>query len=225
MIESNDRFDLLVQGGTVVRAEGSVVADVAIREGRIVAVEPSIPGSSASRVVDATDLLVLPGIIDVHTHTRIATDDEPDRFYQDTVAAAFGGTTTMLAFNNPGTGIGEATSGSLLAGVRQWMDRTAGDSAIDIGLSAVVTAQQLDPDADLPALADLGVASCKCFMVYDFGIDDRQLERVLGAVEADGNSHRGPRGRPGVIGRWYRGASRRRRDRASWSRPLAPTCV
>ena len=55
-------------------------------------------------VVPADGLLVLPGVVDVHTHTRVATDAEPDRFFQDSVAAAFGGTTTMLAFNNPGTG-------------------------------------------------------------------------------------------------------------------------
>ena len=55
-------------------------------------------------MVDADGLLVLPGVIDVHTHTRVATDTEPDRFFQDSVAAAFGGTTTFLSFNNPGTG-------------------------------------------------------------------------------------------------------------------------
>jgi dihydroorotase-like cyclic amidohydrolase len=49
-------------------------------------------------------MLVLPGVVDVHTHTRVATDAEPDRFFQDSVAAAFGGTTTFLSFNNPGTG-------------------------------------------------------------------------------------------------------------------------
>ena len=43
-IEAHPRFELLVRGGTVVRAQGSVVADVAVRDGRIVAVAPSHPG-------------------------------------------------------------------------------------------------------------------------------------------------------------------------------------
>ena len=67
--------DLLVLGGTVVGATGSARADVAIRGGRIEAVGPDLSGlaESADEVVDATGLLVLPGVIDVHTHTRVAT--------------------------------------------------------------------------------------------------------------------------------------------------------
>ncbi len=178
-IEAAPRFDLLVRGGTVVRAGGSLIADVAVRDGRIVSVAASIPATSATRLVDASGLLVLPGVIDVHTHTRIASDAEPDRFYQDTVAAAFGGTTTMLAFNNPGTGISDDVRGSLQDGVREWLDRTRHDAAIDVGLSAVITAQQIDPVSDLPVIADLGVASGKCFLVYDFGIDEGLLAQVL----------------------------------------------
>lgn len=185
MIEGAPRFDLVVRGGTVVRAEGSVVADVAIRDGRVAAVEPGIPASAASEAIDAAGLLVLPGVVDVHTHTRIASDEEPDRFFEDTRAAAFGGTTTLLAFDNPGTGISDRVAGSAVAAAREWLERTEGDAAIDVGLSAVVTAQQDDPVAELPALADLGVASAKCFLVYDFGVAEARLAALLrGSVAA-----------------------------------------
>ena len=60
---------------------------------------------------------------------------QPDRFFQDSVAAAFGGTTTFLSFNNPGTGSSPAAERSLLTGVREWRAATDGDSAIDVGLS------------------------------------------------------------------------------------------
>ena len=94
-------------------------ADVAVDGGRIAAIEPDLggPAAAAGEVIDATGLLVLPGAVDVHTHTRVATDAEPDRFFQDSVAAAFGGTTTFLSFNNPGTGSSPAAERSLLTGL------------------------------------------------------------------------------------------------------------
>ncbi len=180
-IEATPRFDVVVRGGTVVRADGSLRVDVAIRDGRIAALHAGIPLEAAARVLDADGLLVLPGVVDVHTHTRIASDDEPDRFFVDTRAAAFGGTTTLLAFDNPGTGISERVAHSAVAAAREWLDRTADDAAIDVGLSAVFTAQQHDPAAELRALSELGVASGKCFLVYDFGVDEVRLGELLRA--------------------------------------------
>jgi dihydropyrimidinase len=177
--------DLVIRGGTVVTANGSRLADVAIADGRIAAIEPDLsgPAAAAAEVVDATGLLVLPGAVDVHTHTRVATDDRPDRFFQDSVAAAFGGTTTFLSFNNPGTGSSPAAERSLRTGVREWRTATDGDSAIDIGLSLAVSGHADDPIAELPATIDAGVATSKAFMVFDFRLpDDRMFEamRVMG---------------------------------------------
>ncbi|MDQ5840976.1 MAG: dihydropyrimidinase [Chloroflexota bacterium] len=175
--------DLVVTEGTVVTAEGSVLADVGVTQGRITAVGPNLPRDPATETIDATGLLVLPGCVDVHTHTRLPTGAEPDRFYQDSVAAAFGGTTTFLAFNNPGTGISEEGSRSLLAGLREFRARTEGESAIDFGLSAVITGRQDDPVAALPELIAAGVPTAKAFMVYDFRLTD---ERLFAALQAMG---------------------------------------
>jgi len=75
--------DLLIRGGTVVTAGGSSRADVAVRGGSIEAIDADLSGQAATagEVVDATGQLVLPGCVDVHTHTRVASDEEPDRFY------------------------------------------------------------------------------------------------------------------------------------------------
>jgi dihydropyrimidinase len=180
-----DTPDLLVVGGTVVTAAGSRLADLAIRGGQIAAIEPDLSGlqAGANEVIDATGLLVLPGVVDVHTHTRVATDAEPDRFFQDSVAAAFGGTTTFLSFNNPGTGSSPAAERSLLTGIREWRASTDGDSAIDIGLSLAVSGHADDPIAELPATIDAGIATSKAFMVFDFRLDDARLfeaMRVMG---------------------------------------------
>ncbi len=178
--------DRLIRGGTVVTAAGTRIADVLIRDGRIAAVETDLEDLARAGqvdVLDAAGLLVLPGAVDVHTHTRVATDAEPDRFFQDSVAAAFGGTTTFLAFNNPGTGSSPAAERSLLSGLAEWRTATEHDSAIDYGLSLALSGRMDDPIAELPAMVDAGVATAKAFMVFDFRLDARRIfeaMRVLG---------------------------------------------
>jgi dihydropyrimidinase len=176
--------DLLIRGGTVVTASAARRADVAVRRGLIEAIEPELARrDAATEVVDATGLLVLPGVVDVHTHTRVATDGAPDRFFQDSVAAAFGGTTTFLVFNTPSTGEAAAGPRSLVRDLASWRSRTDGDSAVDYALSLVVTGWHEDPVAEIPAIVDAGVPTAKAFMVYDFRLDDRRLYeavRVMG---------------------------------------------
>ena len=180
--------DLLVRGGVVVTTEGSTRADIAVQGGRIAAVGPDLGGlaASAREVVDASGLLVLPGVVDVHTHTRVATDERPDRFFDDSVAAAFGGTTTFLAFNNPGTGSSPAATRSLMTGLREWRAATASDSAVDVAPSLVISASLEDPVAEIAAAIEAGVPTFKAFMVYDFGLDDAMILRALGAAGRHG---------------------------------------
>ena len=177
--------DLVIRGGTVVTAARSRRADIAASGGVIEAIEPDLsgPAAGADRVIDATGMLVLPGVVDVHTHTRVASDAAPDRFFQDSVAAAFGGTTTFLAFNNPGTGSSPAAERSLLVGLREWRAATDGDSAIDYGLSLSISGHADDPLGELAATIEAGVATSKAFMVFDFRLGDQALfdaMRVMG---------------------------------------------
>src|SRR4051794_17596588 len=148
--------------------------------GRVTAVEQSLPRDVDAREIDAAGLLVLPGVIDVHTHTRVASDAEPDRFFQDSVAAAYGGTTTFLAFNNPGTGAEQ--TGSLPADIAAWRRQTDGDSAVDYALSLVLQPTHADLARGIPAAVDLGVPTFKAFMVYDFALSTDALEVALRAT-------------------------------------------
>jgi dihydropyrimidinase len=180
--------DLLVLGGTVVTASGSRRADVAVRGGSIEAVADDLSGlaGGAGDVVRADGLLVLPGCVDAHTHTRVASDDEPDRFFQDSLAAAFGGTTTFLAFNNPGTGSSAAAHRSILAGIAEFREVTASDSAVDFALSPAILGGMDDPLAELPAMVDAGVPTAKAFMVFDFRLADRAIYDAMAILGARG---------------------------------------
>src|SRR3954465_7885874 len=180
--------DLVVRGGTVVTPTGSRVADIAVLGGRIEAIEADLsgPAAAADAVVDASGMLVLPGVVDVHTHTRVASDLHPDRFFQDSVAAAFGGTTSFLSFNNPGTGSSAAAELSLLTGVHEWRAGTDGDSAIDYGLSLAISGHCDDPLAELPATIDSGVATSKAFMVFDFRLPGPRLFEAMGGMAGRG---------------------------------------
>ena len=173
--------DLVVRGGTIVTPSGFFLADLAVEGGRISAIEPDLTplASSAREVVDASGLLVLPGMVDVHTHTRVASDAEPDRFFQDSVAAAFGGTTTFLAFNNPGTGSSPAAERSLVAGLTEWRAATSSDAAIDFAVSLAISGRMDDPVGELAAIVDAGVPTAKAFMVFDFRLDNARLFEAI----------------------------------------------
>jgi dihydropyrimidinase len=177
--------EIVITGGTVVTPAGSVRADVRIRDGRIAAVGDA-GATDGAQVIDASGLLVLPGVIDVHTHLRLPTAQAPRRFAQDTLAAGSGGTTTVLTFNNPGTGISEHASRSPIRGVEEFCDRTTGESAIDYGLCAVLTGLQEDPVGEIPSLIERGVPTFKAFMVYEFRLPDGDVERAMEAAANHG---------------------------------------
>ena len=93
-------FDTIIKNGTVVTATDTCTADVAIANGKIVALGADLPAQNATKILDATGKLVLPGGIDVHTHLDMpfGGTTSADDFETGTRAAAFGGTTTLIDF-------------------------------------------------------------------------------------------------------------------------------
>src|SRR5450759_55173 len=93
--------ELLIRGGTLVSPERSVVADLLIKDGRIVDAQSGADPAGAAETIDASGLHVLPGIIDCHAHLRDPGDTDEEDWATGTAAAACGGVTTV--FDMPST--------------------------------------------------------------------------------------------------------------------------
>ena len=90
-------MDLVIRGGTVVTATRAYRADVGIDGEQIVAMGQRL---DAGRTLDATGKYVIPGAIDPHVHMELPLPQatSSDSFATGSIAAACGGTTTMLDF-------------------------------------------------------------------------------------------------------------------------------
>lgn len=94
---SDTTFDLLIAGGRVIDPGQnlSAVRDVAIRHGRIARIGENIPPAQARQVFDATDKIVTPGLIDLHSH--VYEDGTPLGVPSDLVGIQSGVTTIVDA--------------------------------------------------------------------------------------------------------------------------------
>src|SRR5258708_789094 len=123
-------FETIIRNGSVVTATDTYIADVAIANGKITAIgtdlASSSAGQSATKILDASGKLVLPGGIDVHTHLDMpfGGTTSADDFETGTRAAAFGGTTTLIDFAIQDFGEG------LYPAFERWMKRAEGEAVL-----------------------------------------------------------------------------------------------
>ncbi len=176
-------FDLVIRNGTVATAADTTQCDVAIKDGVVTALGRGLgPGE---REIDATGKLVLPGGIDSHCHIEqrssagvVCADD----FYSATVAAAFGGTTTVIPF------AAQHRGQSLRQVVQDYHAAARPKAVIDYAFHLIIT----DPTADimgqeLPALIQDGYTSFKVYMTYDLlQLDDGQMLDILAVARREG---------------------------------------
>jgi dihydroorotase-like cyclic amidohydrolase len=92
--------DMRLHNGTLLTPAGAVAADLLIRGERISAiVEPADPTPAAS-TIDVTGLYVLPGVVDLHAHTRVPGYEYKEDYLTCSQAAAVGGVTTIIDMPN-----------------------------------------------------------------------------------------------------------------------------
>lgn len=162
----------------MVTPAGELAGDVRIGGERIAEVGSDLAPERDEEVVDAAGLIVLPGVIDPHTHFSLDTGSgrSADDFRSGSAAAVAGGVTTYLNFaiQHPGEGFRDA-----VGAVRSDAE---GDSYVDFGVHLNVT--RLDPgwEAELDQVVDEGVSSAKVYTTYKgtvFYVDDWTIYRLM----------------------------------------------
>ena len=130
-----------------------------------------------AEIVDAQGCYVFPGGIDPHTHLDMPFGGTvtADDFETGTIAAAFGGTTTVIDFclTNKGKPLKQS--------VQTWHEKAQGKAVIDYGFHLMIAEINDDVLAELPSIIDEeGITSLKVFMAYKnvFQADDGTLYRT-----------------------------------------------
>jgi dihydropyrimidinase len=176
-------FETVIRGATVATAAEVFKAEVGIAGGKIAALGSAL--GSAKHEIDARGLYLLPGGVDAHCHLDQPTSDGTvcaDDFRSGTIAAAFGGTTTVIPFAL------QMRGQSLRAAVEDYHRRASGKAVVDYAFHLIVT----DPSEqvlgqELPALIRDGYTSFKIYMTYDdLKLGDRQILDVLALARREG---------------------------------------
>ena len=172
----------IIRNGVVVDSEGSVRADLLIEDGKISAIGSHIEEMDAE-VIDAGGKLILPGPIDVHTHFDLQAGPlrAVDDFYQGTLAAACGGTTTIvdhMAFGPKDCPVGHQ--------LKEYHRLADGNAVLDYGFHGVL--QHVDKKVleDMENLILSGIPSFKAYMTYDYRLPDDEILRVMQSVKKTG---------------------------------------
>ena len=175
-------MDLLIKNGTVVTDSEMFKADVAVKDGKIVAVAEGIRPEDGTKTVDAEGKLVLPGAIDAHTHLAmpfggtISSDD----YYAGTRAAACGGTTTVFDF------VLQDFGETMVDAVKRRDKLCRPAAAVDYAYHVAIKDVSGDLINSIDEAVEYGVPSFKVFMVYDFGVKDGVFYQVLEKAKSVG---------------------------------------
>ena len=171
----------LVKNGKIVSAEDTFEADLLIRDGKVEKIgfnlEDGVNDNEEVHVIDATGKYVLPGGVDVHTHMDLQAGPcrAVDDFYDGTVAAACGGTTSIvdhMAFGPVGCPLHHQ--------LNEYHGLAKDKAVIDYGFHGTaqhpITPEIID---ELKTMMEDGVPSVKVYMTYDLKCDDNEIVDIL----------------------------------------------
>src|SRR2546421_681679 len=171
------RFDTVIRNGTVVTATDTCVADVGIHGDKVTAIAAQLPAENATLIRDASGCLIIPGGIDVHTHLDMpfGGTTSADDFQTGTIAAAFGGTTTLIDFAIQYKGQ------TLRQAFDTWMKKAHDKAVTDYAFHCIITDLGSAQLEEMGQLIREGVTSFKLFMAYPgvFMLDDATIFKAM----------------------------------------------
>src|ERR1700740_816929 len=177
-------FDTIIRNGSVVTATDTYKADVAIENGKITAIGTDLPGQNATKILDGSGKLILPGGIDVQPPPDCPLGGTPsaDDFKTGTRPAAFGGTTTLIDFAIQYKGQ------PLRQAFDTWMSKASSKAVCDYAFHCIVTDVSAGQLSEMNDLVHEGVTSFKLFMAYPgvFMLDDGSIFKALQTTSKNG---------------------------------------
>jgi dihydroorotase len=170
-------YDVLIKGGTVVNHDGVGQRDIGVIGGRIAAIG-RLDAAAAAELVDASDLHVLPGVIDTQVHFREPGLEQKEDLETGSRAAVVGGVTAV--FEMPNTKPLTTSPDTLSDKIERARHRMFCDFAFYVG----GTRENVD---DIPTLENLqGSAGIKVFMGASTGDllveDEPSLDRIIARI-------------------------------------------
>jgi dihydropyrimidinase len=173
-------YDRVIKGGTLVTAGGIFPSDLAIQGERIAALGRDLAGTQE---IDARGLLVIPGGVDPHVHLemRTATTRTSEDWASGTLAAAWGGTTTVVDFIEPENGQ------PLLDALHQRCMQADGHASVDYSLHMTLTQADGATLSQVKPVTAAGITSFKMYTTYaGFALNDQELLRALAHIKDAG---------------------------------------
>lgn len=176
------KFDTIIRNGTIITATDIFRGDIGIKKGKINKIGISLD-EDGDITIDATGKYIFPGGIDPHTHLDMPFGGtfSSDDFETGTIAAACGGTTTIVDFAVQPKGA------NLKETARIWREKAEGKAVIDYGIHMNITHMDDEILNEIPLMIKDGYPSFKVFMTYEgMRVDDGILFKTLKQVNESG---------------------------------------
>ncbi|CAL7962153.1 phenylhydantoinase [Gammaproteobacteria bacterium] len=178
-------LDTVIKNGTIVTATDIYQADIGINNEKIVALGQNLEATN-SHLINAQGKYIFPGGIDVHTHLDIPINTisgkifTKDDFATGTIAAACGGTTTIVdhCFQDKGQTLTEA--------LNIWHGRAQKKAVIDYGFHVGISDFSEAIMEEMASLIKNGYPSYKVYMTYSFRLNDEEILRTLACARDNG---------------------------------------